>query len=56
MRNKYEGRRNNIRWQKIKIITKLPKNMIEDNKLKIELDNTIELEAVQKEIENVTKG
>ena len=42
--------------KKIKIITKLPKNMIEDNKLKIELDNTIELEAVQKEIENVTKG
>ena len=41
--------------KKIKIITKLPKEMIEDNNLKIELDNTIDLKELQKEIkENET--
>lgn len=44
-----------LEGKKIKIITKLPKEMIEDNNLKIELDDTIDLKELQKEIkENET--
>ena len=41
--------------KKIKIITKLPKEMIEDNNLEVELDDTIDLEEVQKEIKENEK-
>ena len=44
-----------LEGKKIKIITKLPKEMIEDNNLKIELDDTIDLEEVQKEIKEDEK-
>ena len=44
-----------LEGKKIKIITKLPKEMIEDNNLKIELDDTIDLEEVQKEIKENEK-
>lgn len=36
--------------KKIKIITKLPKEMIEDNNTEIDLEDTIDLEEVVKEI------
>ena len=41
--------------KKIKIITKLPKEMIEDNNLEISLDNTIDLEELSKEIKENEK-
>lgn len=41
--------------KKIKIITKLPKEMIEDNNLKIELDDTIDLKELPKEIKENEK-
>ena len=44
-----------LEGKKIKIITKLPKEMIEDNNLEIELDNTIDLEEVQKKIKENDK-
>ena len=39
-----------LEGKKIKIITKLPKEMIEDNNIKIELDDTIDIKELQKEI------
>lgn len=36
--------------KKIKIVTKLPKEYIEDNNLKVFLDDTIDLEKVVSEI------
>ncbi len=44
-----------LEGKKIKIITKLPKEMIEDNNLEIDLNDTINLEEVQKEIEENEK-
>ena len=44
-----------LKGKKIKIITKLPKEMIEDNNLKIELDNTIDLKELPKEIKENEK-
>ena len=44
-----------LEGKKIKIITKLPKEMIEDNNLEVELDDTIDLEEVQKEIKENEK-
>lgn len=44
-----------LEGKKIKIITKLPKEMIEDNNLKIELDDTIDLKELQKEIKENEK-
>lgn len=44
-----------LEGKKIKIITKLTKEMIEDNNLEIELDDTIDLEEVQKEIKENEK-
>ena len=38
--------------KKIKIVTKLPKEYIEDNNLKVFLDNTIDLEEVVSKINN----
>ncbi len=38
--------------QKIKIITNLPKEQIEDNNTKILLDNTIKLEKIREETNN----
>lgn len=39
-----------VNGKKIKIVTKLPKEYIDDNNLKIFLDDTIELEKVVSEI------
>lgn len=39
-----------VNGEKVKIVTKLPKGYIEDNNLKILLDDTIDLEDVVKEI------
>ena len=39
-----------VNGKKIKVTTKLPKEYIEDNTLKVFLDNTIDLEEVVKEI------
>ena len=44
-----------LEGKKIKIITKLPKEMIEDNNLKIELDDTIDLKELHKEIKENEK-
>ena len=44
-----------LNGKKIKIITKLPKEMIEDNNLKIELDDTIDIKELQKEIKENEK-
>lgn len=44
-----------LEGKKIKIITKLPKEMIEDNNLKIELDDTIDIKELQKEIKENEK-
>lgn len=41
--------------KKIKIITKLPKEMIEDNNLEIFLDDTIDLEDLSKDIKENEK-
>lgn len=39
-----------VNGEKIKIVTKLPKGYIEDNNLKILLDDTVKLDEVVKEI------
>ena len=41
--------------KKIKIITKLPKEMIEDNNTEIDLDDTIDLKELVEEIEENDK-
>lgn len=38
--------------KKIKVVTKLSKEMIEDNTLKIELDDTIDLSNLKEEVKN----
>ena len=39
-----------VNGEKIKIVTRLPKEYIEDNNLKVFLDDTIDLEEVVSEI------
>lgn len=39
-----------LNGEKIKVITKLPKEEIEDNNIKKYLDNTVDLEEIIKEI------
>lgn len=39
-----------VNSKKIKIVTKLPKEYVEDNNLKILLDDTIDLEKVVSEV------
>ena len=41
-----------VNGEKIKIVTKLAKEYIEDNNLKVFLDDTIDLEEVVSEINN----
>lgn len=41
-----------VNGKKIKIVTKVPKEYIEDNNLKVFLDDTIDLEEVVSEIKN----
>ena len=41
-----------VNGKKVKIITRLPKEYIEDNNLKIFLDDTIDLGEVVSEIQN----
>lgn len=39
-----------VNGKKIKIVTKLPKEYVEDNNLKVFLDDTVDLEEVVSEI------
>lgn len=43
-----------VNGKKIKVAIKLPKDYIEDNTLKVFLDNTIDLEKIIKEIKSNT--
>ncbi|MBQ8193275.1 MAG: hypothetical protein IJZ46_04325 [Bacilli bacterium] len=44
-----------IDGEKVKIVTKLPKECIEDNNLKIYLDDTIDLTEIIKEVKENDK-
>jgi hypothetical protein len=44
-----------LNGKKIKIITKLPKEMIEDNNTEIDLTDTIDLEKVEEELKENDK-
>lgn len=45
-----------IDGKKIRVITRVQKESIEENNLKIDLDDTIELENIIKEVKNDTKA